>query len=226
MANTLPDKQKIQDEHWLRELKKRKPDHPVVRATFAPFANIVASTVKKSKNASVLEVGCGNGYLQWTLENIFQRVAGLDYSEQRLAINPCKEKHLGSCTDLPFDDKSFDVVVASHLLHHLLEVDRVQTLLEMKRVARQAIVSFEPNRGNPLMFLFALINKEERMALSFSPNYMRNLFTKAGFSSVDVHVEGWIVPNMAPNWWIPVGHFIGETPLKKMGFDICTISRL
>ena len=167
-----------------------------------------------------------DGFLQWALERRVGSVVGLDYSQQMLDINPCREKCLGSCTALPFADRSFDVAVASQLLHHLTEPDRIQTLAEMRRVARRAVVSFEPNRGNPFMFLFCAVNREERMALSFSPFYMRKLFTTAGLAGVHVHTESWITPNKAPVWWVPIGRTLNRTPLRRLGFYICTVEQV
>ncbi|MBI5209849.1 MAG: class I SAM-dependent methyltransferase [Elusimicrobia bacterium] len=217
--------QKIQDEHWSRDNHDRRtPDHPVVEATFAPFAAIVASAVDGAGASSVLDVGCGNGYLQWALEKRFGRVAGVDRSARMLEVNPCKEKYLGSSEGLPFADGSFDVAVASHLLHHLEEPARIRTLMEMRRVASRAVISFEPNRTNPLVLAFSLLEREERMAWRFSPGYMRGLFVKTGLLSVHVHVEGWLVPNKAPCWWIPIGRMLGKTPLRSIGFDICCVA--
>lgn len=218
---------KIQDEHWSRNKRhRRSPDHPVVSATYEPLADIVASSVENAKNASVLDVGCGNGFLQWALQHRLGEVAGLDYSEQMLEINPCQRKFVGCSTNLPFDDRSFDIVVAAHLLHHLPEKDRIRTLNEMKRVARYAVVSFEPNRTNPLNFLFALVTKEEQMALIFSQSYMRMLFRRIGLISVSIHVENWNVPNKAPLWWIPLGALLGKSYLCQYGFDICSVAAL
>jgi SAM-dependent methyltransferase len=221
------DMQYIQDAHWSKSKhKRRNPDHPVVRSAFEPLAEIVASSINNPVDSTVLDVGCGNGYLQWSLEGAFKSVAGIDFYRQMLEVNPCSEKYLGSCTNLPFADKSFDLVVASHLLHHLSEPRRFQTLLEMKRVARSAVVSFEPNRNNPFMYAFSLITWQERMALRFSSFYMRKLFTRVGFLGVDTHVEGWIVPNKAPVWWIPVGQALAATSLRAFGVDICTVGHL
>lgn len=217
--------QNIQEEFWAKDKQKRRdPQHPAVVATFDPLAEIVASVVQDARGSNVLDVGCGNGFLQFALEKKFSEVCGLDYSRKMLEVNPCKRKYLGSSAKLPFADQSFDVVVASSLLHHLVEADRIQTIREMQRVARFAVVSFEPNRNNPLMFLFASINKEERMALEFSAAYIRKLFASVGLTDLRIIVRGWIVPNKAPIWWIPVGDFLDHTPLKNLGFDICCIA--
>jgi SAM-dependent methyltransferase len=227
MREKTDNRQHIQDSHWSKDKHaRRKPDHPVVYAAFGPLADIVASSVDNPGELRVLDVGCGNGFLQWALEQRFGSVAGVDYSQQMVEINPCKETHLASSTNLPFADKSFDVAVAAHLLHHLIEPDRIRTLAEMKRVSRLTVVSFEPNRHNPVMFGFCLLKPEERMALRFTSSYMRGLFLEAGLEDIRVHVEGWVTPNKTPRWWPAVGRALGRTPLRRFGFDICTVARV
>ena len=148
----------------------------------------------------MLDVGCGNGFLAFSLAKHFSIVVGLDFSEKMLQVNTCDNKLQGSSTDLPFADNSFNVVVASHLLHHLVEKDRLMSLQEMMRVSSEAIAIIEPNRNNPFMFLFSLLMKEERMALGFCRSYMQKLLEQLGLHSFTCHVEGWVVPNRAPVW--------------------------
>jgi SAM-dependent methyltransferase len=217
----------IQEKYWSKDKRTRRtPDHPVVRATFRPLAQIVASLVANPREARVLDVGCGNGFLQRSLEERFGSVVGIDSSRAMLAVNPCKETCCGFSTELPFPDKSFDVSVASHLLHHVSEKERIKTLQEMQRVSRYAVVSFEPNRNNPFVFLFAMMQKEERMGLHFSRSYMRRLFQEAGLTHSEAYLFGWIVPNKAPLWWIPIGDLLNKSPFRVLGFDICTVGRL
>lgn len=217
----------LQKDFWGKEKERRRlPDHPVVVATFNPFASMAAAMVDDPNNSSVLEVGCGNGFLQFALEKQFGKVVGLDNSQKMLELNPCKNKVLGSATDLPFENKSFNVVVASHILHHLVESDRKQTFSEMVRVAQAAIVSFEPNRSNPFNYMFCLIQKEERMGLEFTKSYMDSLLNPLCLSSYSIHVESWLLPNKAPAWWVPLGRLLNQTPLRKLGFDICSLGKL
>lgn len=193
---------------------------------FEPLAGMVASCLDNPSRASVLDVGCGNGFLQRALEGPFASVTGLDYSQQMLQVNPCKKKCLGSCTSLPFADKSFDVAAAANLFHHLTEPDRIKALEEMRRVARLTVISCEPNRNNPIMFAFATIRPEERMVLSFTSSYRHRLFIKAGLFGVRVRAGGWIVPNKAPVWWIRVGTALGRTPLRRIGFYTYSIGHV
>jgi len=218
---------KIQQKHWKKtRQKRRQPEHPVVSATFSPFASHIASNVENPCNSSILDVGCGNGFLTCSLAKHFGLVANLDFSAEMLQINPCANKLQGSATDLPFGNNSFNVVVASHLLHHLVEKDRLKALQEMMRVSSEIIAIIEPNRNNPFMFMFSLLMKEERMALGFCRSYMQKLLEDLGLHSFTCQVEGWVVPNKAPVWWIPVGKFLSKTPIQRFGFDIFCIGHL
>lgn len=215
-----------QEKYWARDQGgRRPPSHRVVEASFEPVARIVAAAVEEASLASVLDVGCGNGFLHWALERRFQKVVGLDSSRQMLERNPCRCKCLGSAVDLPFPDNCFDVVTASHLLHHLTATDRLRALSEMRRVARRAVVSSEPNRCNPLMFALARRKAEERLVRDFDRVYLRRLFQEANLAVESVDIGGWILPNRAPVWWIPLGRLLDRTPLRQLGVDICVTAR-
>jgi SAM-dependent methyltransferase len=166
-----PDKvsqAELQARFWAGEHQnRRRPDHPVVEALYAPRAAFIASLVKAASQASILDIGCGNGFLTCALERHFSRVVGLDSSASMLALNPCRCKCQASALQLPFADGAFDVVVESHVLHHIAAADRERVLREMMRVARETAVCYEPNRNNPLVFGFGLLQSHERMALRF-----------------------------------------------------------
>lgn len=222
----MTDQRALQEKYWKQDQKHRRShDHPVVSAAFQPLASWMASLVEVPAGASVLDVGCGNGYLTSRLAGRFKTVVGLDASEAMLKYNPCGGKVLGFSTALPFRSKSFDIVSSSHLLHHLVEADRRATLSEMARVAKKAVVCFEPNRNNPLNFVFSLASPSERMAIRFTRGYLRKLLLDAGLRACSVHAQGWIVPRKAPAWWIPVGRRLDATLLRRSGFDLCAVGR-
>lgn len=210
---------RLQREHWAQDQsRRRKPHHPVVHALFEPRAEFIASLVPAPAAASVLDVGCGNGFMTLPLEARWGRVVGLDSSAAMLAVNPCAQKLRASALDLPFGDREFDLVVTSHLLHHLDRPERERVVREMARVARVAVVIYEPNRNNPLMFAFGLLQPEERLSLQFSPGHLRRLLRQAGLSACTVRSEGMIVPNKAPRAWAPLGRWLNRTPLRLLGF--------
>jgi SAM-dependent methyltransferase len=87
---------------------------------------------------SVLDVGCGTGYLSAQLQEMYGvRPCGLDVIDFRAAQIPFQQF---DGTSIPFPDKSFDHVVLSEVLHH--SHDPMALLKECCRVAR-SIILFE-----------------------------------------------------------------------------------
>lgn len=212
--------QQLQNEYWNKDQSKRRsPYHPCVQALFKPRAKYLKSLSNDAKD-SILEIGSGNGYLSVYLEEKFNDVLASDLSEEMLKHNPCQKKLKASATDLPLEDDSFDIVTCSHLLHHLNDNDKKKALNEMRRVSRNKVVVYEPYRNNPFNFLFGLIVKEERESLKFSKTYLKTLFMNTGLKIENIRIEGCILPNKAPKFWIPIGKYLDKTYLRNLGFYI------
>jgi len=95
---------------------------------------------------SILDVGCGDGYITNALPEGLEVVA-LDSSAAALAhVN--RRTVQGSATRLPFEDASFDLVMANDLLEHLGDADLRQALAEIRRVSRRYIVITSPFMEN------------------------------------------------------------------------------
>jgi SAM-dependent methyltransferase len=92
--------------------------------------------VKKYK--SVLDVGCGNGYLVEYLRERGIKALGLDFSEYAGTATGYFIQH-DATNGLPFNDETFDVVISSDFFEHLPEdkIDFVRD--EMLRVGRNVI---------------------------------------------------------------------------------------
>jgi ubiquinone/menaquinone biosynthesis C-methylase UbiE len=91
--------------------------------------------------ASILDVGCGKGFLLYEFTQVLPgvRVAGIDIS--KYAIANAKEEvrqrlQCGSAVALPFADRSFDLVVSVTTLHNLYNYDLWEALKEIERVGR------------------------------------------------------------------------------------------
>jgi SAM-dependent methyltransferase len=91
--------------------------------------------------ASVLDVGCGSGYFLHRLRDYGAgRCHGLDLMENRIAEAreryPTLDWHIGSATDLPFDDGAFDLVTQFTCLSSIVDdTTRLSAAREMRRVA-------------------------------------------------------------------------------------------
>ena len=113
-----------------------------------------------NSSSRILDVGCAKGFLLHDFREAIPSVTveGIDVSEYALenAMPDVKPfMHLGNAKKLPYEDKSFDLVIAINTIHNL-ELDDVRTSLrEMQRVSRK----------NSFLIVDAYRNDEERAAL-------------------------------------------------------------
>jgi ubiquinone/menaquinone biosynthesis C-methylase UbiE len=84
----------------------------------------------------VLEVGCGTGLVLERIARFARSARGIDLSPGMLERAQARglTVSLGSATDLPFADHSFDVCCSFKVLAHVPEIERA--LSEMARVTR------------------------------------------------------------------------------------------
>jgi ubiquinone/menaquinone biosynthesis C-methylase UbiE len=94
------------------------------------------------EDATLLDAGCGTGgFLRWMLDRgAWTAVAGADLASAALELArervPEADLRSGPLAALPFDDRSFDVVVSNDVLQHVPEADVGPSLLEIRRVLR------------------------------------------------------------------------------------------
>ena len=107
----------------------------------------IFNKIDLEKPHRVLEVGCGTGAILSELTTLTQ-LHGLDTDPDALAqcqahVSSARLVH-GNALQLPYSDKSFDIVYCHFLL--LWVSDPLQALLEMKRVSREYVIAFaEPD---------------------------------------------------------------------------------
>ena len=110
-----------------------------------------ADVVRESlplEGARVLDVGCGDGALVRLMAREGATAVGLEISEDQLAraraASPVADEsyQVGRAEALPFDDRSFDIVVIFNSLHHVpVEVQEI-ALAEAARVLKVGGVLF------------------------------------------------------------------------------------
>jgi SAM-dependent methyltransferase len=96
----------------------------------------------------VLDVGSGDGRVSYEARRGSDRfVVAFDLSTVALAraSNP---RCCGSAGQLPFPDRSFDLVVATEILEHLPDALHAAAINELGRVANKYILISVPNREN------------------------------------------------------------------------------
>jgi ubiquinone/menaquinone biosynthesis C-methylase UbiE len=95
-----------------------------------------------NKDAKVLDIGCGEGRNILSIVDITENITGLDIDQKavedtkkNLASYPKINVILGDVTQIPFEDKTFDVVIFSMTLVNL-DTQKENALSEIKRVAK------------------------------------------------------------------------------------------
>lgn len=127
--------------YWLRRYVHRQ-----IHAQFLPY-------VKPGDR--VLDAGCGEGVLSCLVAQKQIQVTGVDLSAPNLegatkmarswGVQPTFMQ--GDAENLPFPDNSFDVVISSHVLEHLPNIDK--GLAEIYRITRSLALIAMPTCLNP-----------------------------------------------------------------------------
>jgi len=136
---------------------------------------------------SVLDVGCGKGYLLYEFTQIVPGlgISGIDIS--RYGIENAKEEvgpflKVGSAVELPYPDHHFDLVVSLGVLHNLPLEDVFRAVPEIERVGRRQskylmVESFRNEREKANLLYWQLT------CLSFhSPETWAWIYNKCGYT--------------------------------------------
>lgn len=93
------------------------------------FYSLLTDNITLSDGSNVLDVGCGTGTVLKRLSEKFGiRGYGIDTEEKMIeqAVLKCPDMdiRLCSCTETPFNDKSFDTIVACMAYHHFSDREK------------------------------------------------------------------------------------------------------
>lgn len=139
-----------------------------------------------SGDCSILDVGCGKGFLLYELQQLLPdaRIVGIDISEYALENAKEEIRHnlfLHRAQDrLPFNDHEFDLVISLTTLHNLHLPDLKAALREVERVGKQKYLVVEGYRNEEELFnlqCWALT-----CAAFFTPEEWCWLFNEFGYS--------------------------------------------
>jgi ubiquinone/menaquinone biosynthesis C-methylase UbiE len=196
-----------------------RQDHEFfVRHKVGHLLRLTRRWVGEPHHLSALDVGCGIGLTDSHLTGVFERVHGVDVSEESLLVaassNPSVRYEMYDGERLPFSDRAFDVAFAIGVLHHVPVPARGGFVREMARVTgrRGLVVVFEHNPYNPLTRLAVdRCNFDEGVTLASKRSTTR-LFAGCGLDLVEdayVLFFPWAFAGSASveRWlrWFPLG---------------------
>jgi len=133
---------------------------PVI-PTFQKYFNL-------SSKSSVLDVGCGKGFMMHDMALLITgiKVKGIDISEYAIenTIDDMKPHvRVANAKELPFKDKSFDVVISINTVHNLEKEDCAKALREIERVSKGksfiTVDAYRNEKEKELMYAWNLTAK-------------------------------------------------------------------
>ncbi|MBU0560970.1 MAG: class I SAM-dependent methyltransferase [Bacteroidetes bacterium] len=173
------------------------------------FKEVAIETMKLSKNDTVLDLACGTATLLIMIKQKFPdvQVYGIDGDENILKIAEQKTKQLdvdvklekGLSYALPYPNGMFDKIITSLFFHHLTDRQKLDTILEIKRVLKSDGILVVADWGKPkntLMKLGSLIvqafdgfevtstNMNGKLTKFFTDNGFANMFTIKCFNTI------------------------------------------
>lgn len=143
----------------------------VVADNFIKYYNL-------NSDSRILEIGCAKGFLLKEFKNKIKNceLYGLDISSYAVSKSHKSVQNqiiIGNATELPFEDKSFDLIICINTLHNILEYKNVRLAIkEMVRVSAK----------NIYISVGAFRNKKEK----------NNLDKWAVLSTTYMHTSEWL----------------------------------
>jgi ubiquinone/menaquinone biosynthesis C-methylase UbiE len=150
--------------------RKHTAANPIQRGLIDRFHRKIVAEVVALSPESFLDAGCGEGFVARRIIDATPGIdlTGCDVSEYALEIaagaNPEARFVAGSVVDLPFPERSFDVVGCFEVLEHLPGELPRHALSEIARVAGRAVVLSVPHEP-----LFCLANAVRGKNLDVRP---------------------------------------------------------
>ena len=149
-------------------------------------AEAMARHYQLKPGASILDVGCGKGFLLYEFTQVVPgaKVAGIDISSY--GIEHAKEEvrpflQVGTASKLPFADRSFDFVFTVNTLHNLYNYELFAALQEIERVGRgpkHIIIETYRNEREKANLLYLQLTCRAFLA----PKEWEWLFQQAGYT--------------------------------------------
>ena len=145
-------------DYWDGEKRYGYGGYKFIEGRWRPVAEKLISRYHLSNESSILDIGCGKGYLLYEIKKILPeiKIIGIDISVHAIQsakdeIKPYIFKHRAQDT-LPYQDKEFDLVISLNALHNLRIFDLKKALQEMERVGKSQYIVVESYRNQQELF--------------------------------------------------------------------------
>jgi SAM-dependent methyltransferase len=204
---------RFEHEGWKRVANKYDS---VWSSSTRQFIPPLLDAAEVSAGMSILDVGCGPGYVSAAAAERGAVSTGLDFSGEMVAIAKKMFPHIefreGDAQNLPFDDASFDRVLANFSLLHLTDPERAcaEAFRVLKPAGKFGFTTWARKEENPFIKLIDdAIQAHANVDVDLPPGPPYYLFAgrdefraaleRAGFDGdsmiFKLHTIKWDVPN-------------------------------
>ena len=170
-----------------------------------PSTQFTISNLKKyiKKKDKILDIGCGNGYIAYSLSNYVKQITCIDYDIK--VINKAKKKFKKKnikyiCEDvLKFKDylsNNFDLIICSHIIEHLENpLNFLKKLKKFKSNIYLEVPDIENDNLNSVKkkINFYLNYTDNDHIYEFDRNYLINKLKKNNFIIIDEEYKNGVI---------------------------------
>ena len=149
---------KYEKEYWDGDRKFGYGGYKYIPGRWKDVAQKLINTYNLKSGSSVLDVGCGKGFLLHEMKLLLPdlKITGFDISKHALAEANAEIKkdlfiHAAQKT-YPFEDNQFDLVISLGCLHNLKIFELESALKEIERVGKQGYIMLESYRNEKELF--------------------------------------------------------------------------
>ena len=147
-----------EEDYWDGDRRFGYGGYKYLPGRWKPVAESLIETYNLNNSSSILEVGCGKGFLLHEIKLLLPEVTikGFDISNHGLscALDSVKDDlfiHKAQ-EPYPFQDNEFDLVISLGCLHNLRLMELEVALGEIERVGKQGYVMLESYRNEAEQF--------------------------------------------------------------------------
>ena len=149
---------KFEKEYWDGDRKFGYGGYKYISGRWKDVAQKLIDTYKLKSGSSVLDVGCGKGFLLYEMKLLLPdlKISGFDVSKHGIAdakVEIKKDLFIHKAQQpYPFEDKQFDLVMSLGCLHNLRIFELGIALKEIERVGKQGYIMLESYRNGKELF--------------------------------------------------------------------------
>ena len=104
--------------------------------------DLIISELHDDNFENIVDIGCGSGYLLNLIGEKFPQLNRTGFDIKNASGEEKFNFVQGNLESLPFEDKSFDVVICCHTVEHLLKLD--DCIAELVRITKKKLIIVTP----------------------------------------------------------------------------------